>query len=404
MQIEVIAIGDEILSGMTVNSNAAYIGKRLMDAGYKVTRQTTLSDTPEVLKAGLKEALERSSIVITTGGLGPTCDDLTRGVAAELFDSPFHLDAKVAEDLSRRFGDSPISLEDQATIPSKAIPFLNTVGTAPGLAFTDEKHSLLLLPGVPTEMRAMFDVSILPYIEAKHPLKKKFFQKWLNFSLLTESQVDPVLRELEKEFPEVCFGIYPAYGTISISLTSFHEEMLEMPADRIFAAFKERAFFSPSREIDEAVHLEMQNRKKTLALAESITGGSMAAHLTAHAGASHYFLGSIVAYSNELKTSLLGVSHATLEKEGAVSRGAALEMLEGVFRLTNADYAIAVTGIAGPTGATPGKPVGTVWGAVGARGKDPFVETFHRRGQRDTVIIYSMRRLFANLLTYMRDE
>jgi nicotinamide-nucleotide amidase len=402
MEIEVVAIGDEVLTGAVVNTNAAFIGERLLEAGYKVARHATLSDHPDAIKQGLKEAMGRSSLVITTGGLGPTCDDITRNAACALFSSETYFDETIAEDLKKRFGSLPISLEDQATVPVKAKAFMNTVGTAPGLVFEENGSTLILLPGVPYEMHEMFIKNVVPYLLEKHPPREKIFQKRVSFSVLTEGQVDPFLRVLEKEHPDVQCGIYPGYGILNVAFTSKRESEVVRAVAKVCDKFQEHYFVSPSGKLEEAVALFLTEKKKTLALAESITGGAMAAQLTAIPGASEYFLGSCVVYSNALKIAILHVSEKTLQEHGAVSREVALEMLQGIFKTTDADYGIAVTGIAGPTGATPNKPIGTVWAALGERRKEPFVEQFTGRGTRETIILYTCRRLFANLLTYCK--
>ena len=164
MQIELVAIGDELLRGTTVNTNAAFLSRYLSEKGYQISRHTTLSDDPVVLKEALQEIRKRASIVITTGGLGPTCDDRTREILARLFSSEFHFNQSVAADLKKRFGDKLASLEDQATIPAKAKPILNRVGTAPGLIFTEDEKTWIILPGVPQEMHEMFLNDALPYL------------------------------------------------------------------------------------------------------------------------------------------------------------------------------------------------------------------------------------------------
>jgi len=361
MSIEIVSIGNELLSGSTVNTNAAFIAKRLSEEGWEVSRQTTLPDQKEALIAGLKEALARASVVITTGGLGPTIDDISAACAAEIFSS----------------------LPEE--IPNKA-------GSAPGLIFDGR---LIMLPGVPQEMRQMFDDGALPFLLGKIPPRKEY-REALHFCLLRENDVDPLLRELEPS--GVKFGIYPSYGTLTVRLASQDEKELSYAKKRLEEKFAKQQFFSPSGTIEEAVHLWFVKHKKTLALAESCTGGLMAAHLTALPGCSDYFLGSIVSYSNELKQDILGVSAQTLEKQGAVSEETVREMLKGVFARTKADWGIAVSGIAGPSGGTPGKPVGTVWYAYGERGKEPAVSRFDLGTRtRETIILIAARRLMGLL-------
>lgn len=334
MPIEVVSVGNELLWGYTVNSNAAYISRELAKEGYAVVRHTTVSDRPEAIEAALKEALHRSSLVIATGGLGPTLDDLTRSVATSLFST---------------YGEE--------------LP--NRLGTAPGLFFFTKGKGLVLLPGVPSEMEEMLASQAMPRITAHFPLKKKLHIRRCTLCLLRELEVDPFLRQEKEAHPEVEIGLFPSLGSLQVVFQS--EKSVEAMAHRLQKKFP--AFYVGEGRVEEALHRELSERKRTLALAESITGGAIAARLTAVPGASEFLLGSMVVYSNSWKERFLQVSHTTIQQKGAVSAEAAEEMIKGLFSETDAEYAIAVTGIAGPTGATKEKPLGTVYIAIGQRGK-----------------------------------
>ena len=367
MIIELISIGDELLKGFIVNSNAAFLSRHLQQSGYSVVRQTTLPDESVSLTRGLKEAMQRADLVICTGGLGPTLDDRTRQIAAELFHSDFHFDQAIADDLKRRFGNMNVSIEDQATVPKKAKILHNRVGTAPGFVFAEAGKTLVLLPGVPKEMEPMFLDQALPMIQKQFPLKDKKASAQLSFCLIFESHLDPHLRELSKQFPTVEVGIYPAHGTLSVDLHASDKEELFLFKKALVDRFGDYQYKSQNGKIEEAIHSWFVQHKKKLAFAESCTGGMLSTHVTALPGASDYFLGSFVAYSNEMKEKALDVSKEMLNSKGAVSAEAVSEMLNGVFKKTSADFAIAVSGIAGPTGGTAQKPVGTVWAAIGER-------------------------------------
>lgn len=397
MRIEIIAIGDELLSGITVNTNAAFIGKELAVLGHEIVRHTVLPDEPEKLKAGLQEALNRSELVIVTGGLGPTCDDLTRNVVADIFSSDFRFDEAIAEDLRKRYGDKIISLVDQATVPTKATLLPNRVGTAPGLNF---ENKIILMPGVPSEMRAMLTNEVIPFLKKQFPVSSTQIEKFLHFCILPESVIDVELRKLQEAYPYVKIGIYPSYGMVSVKLSAEKENQIVPCIEVLTKEFG--TYLAPYSKIEEAIHELFITEKKTLALAESCTGGLIAHKITSLAGASEYFLGSLVVYSNSLKQSLLGVTESVLKEKGAVSEEVVRQMWEGVLKATKADYAIAVTGISGPSGGTKEKPVGTIWAAVGKRGETPHVWTFHAKGNRETINASTANRVLGALWRKMK--
>lgn len=355
MSIEIIAVGNEILCGMVVNTNAAYLGRRLDEEGWTVSRHTSLPDESALLTAGLREALERSSFVIATGGVGPTLDDITPACAATLFSTP-------------------------------AMALKNEIGSAGGFHFQENGRHLFLLPGVPQEMEAMFEAEVLPHL----PSKKKGHRLTLHFSMLKENDVDPFLREMQCQA-----GIYPSYGSLTVVLRGYDLAELEKGKQILKKQFHTHYYESPSGKIEEAIQQWMIKNKKTVACAESCTGGMLSSHLTAIPGASNYFLGSLITYSNQMKEKLLHVSSKTLQAKGAVSSEAVHEMWRGVLQLTGADFAVAVSGIAGPTGGTPEKPVGTVFYAIGFKDKPPEIGTFHYKGARNLIILRTTRRLLA---------
>jgi nicotinamide-nucleotide amidase len=405
-RIEIVAIGNEVLAGAIINSNSTFISHELSVYGFKVRRQTVLPDDADELRSGLSQALKHNDIVICTGGLGPTLDDNTRQMAAELFDSGMHLDKNLLGELQRRYGErisALANLENQATIPDKAGIFLNPIGTAPGIVFETDERCLILLPGVPLEMKRMVTEELIPYMTMRHTAS--YISKRVHLFNLFESQVDPKLRELKAKYPKIEFGIYPSLGLVTISF------MVEDPNDLpiieaaqhdLLEIYPFSHYESPSGKIEEAVHMQLIEKKLTLSLAESCTGGALAARLTQLPDASKYLLGSIVAYSNALKTQLLGVSESVLKEHGAVSAQTATEMVLGVQQLTGSDYAIAVTGIAGPGGGTPEKPVGTVWGAIIGPDHVPHVWKVPARGSRAMIIEGTVNKLLVELYQQLR--
>jgi nicotinamide-nucleotide amidase len=363
MSIEVVSIGNEVLRGIIVNTNAAFLSRRLTEEGWEIACQTTLPDENALLIPGLNEALIRNSVVIATGGLGATLDDNTLVCAKELFSKSPH-----------------------------ELP--NSVGAAPGYLFSENKKLLFLLPGVPSEMEQMFEEAVVPYLK-KHMPGVVLHREELHFYLLKEDDVDPLLRDLQKEH-KLDIGIYPSYNGLSVVLRGRNKEHVIHAKKTIAEAFK--ASLLPAAKLEEAIHDWMVKHHQTLALAESCTGGFMASQLTNIPGASEYFLGSIVTYANSLKEGLLGVSSETLQKHGAVSREVVHEMWMGLMKKTGADYGIAVSGIAGPQGGTPDKPVGTVFYALGKKGQTPEINTLHVKGNRQTVILRTTKKLFGFLL------
>ena len=337
--IELISIGDELLKGATLNTNAHFLGGEISNAGWQVGLMTTVSDEASALQACIKQASQRAEIVIATGGLGPTLDDQTLKHADQI-------------------------------LPGNKQELPNSVGTASGWIYKDA--GVILLPGVPAEMKAMWK-QILPFIEERLKNVEKVHSRDVVFALLPELAIDPILRELQKECPGVQFGIYPSYGTVTVTLRGPNAEILDAPIAKLAEAFPTNIMAYHRTDTEEVLHQLLIERKSTLALAESCTGGAVASRITALPNSSGYFLGSAVTYSNAVKMHLLKVSSSTLESEGAVSEATAREMLDGVFAQFSCDYGIAITGVAGPSGGTEQKPVGTVWVAVGKRGTRPYV-------------------------------
>lgn len=389
MKIALVSIGEELLKGQTINTNVVFLGKKLCQAGYTVSLQMTLPDTKDALKQGLQQVFSSYDLVIATGGLGPTLDDVTRSVVAELFHCGFREDERVKADLKRRYPENAhFAVQDQARVPEKAKALLNPLGSAPGLVFSEQGKWLILLPGVPQEMESLFEEQVLPLIKQEWKKEAKYAIS-LHFCLIYESLLDPYLRELSLRYPDVDVGIYPAYGTVTVSLSSQNKTALHSFEKDLTALFSIYRYESKTGSLSEALLSACVSKNKTLAFAESCTGGSLAAAVTLEANASTYFLGSSVVYSNAYKEKFLGVSPHTLATKGAVSRETVLEMLDGVFRTTNADIAVAVSGVAGPGGGTKETPLGTIFAAIGERGKAPDLSQLHFSGDRKKIITSS---------------
>jgi nicotinamide-nucleotide amidase len=388
--VEVVAIGNEVLAGYTVNTNASFISQELSKRGFCVSRHVVLPDERDALQVGLRESLGRADIVIATGGLGPTFDDKTRQIVAELFGVNLYYDEDIAAKLRAKFGDVP-SIKNQATIPRGAVILNNDVGTAPGFIFEAQGKMLVILPGVPLEMKSM----LLKEVIFRLPREDDVYRASIYITGIPEIEVDPFLRLLQDKYPRILFGIYPSHGVLGVRLSS--KERIDPAVQAIKGRFRDNIFEAETGTIEEAVQNSFIEKGLTLGLAESCTGGSIASQITKRSGSSEYFRGSVVSYSNDVKKALLGVSQESLEGHGAVSKVVVEQMALGALRVLNTDYVIAVSGIAGPSGGTPEKPVGTVWAAIA--GKDGFREawTFHSKGDRHAIIQFTVNNTLGKL-------
>lgn len=404
MPIELLSVGNELLSGQTVNTNASDLARALLEEGFVIEQITTLPDRLPALKAGMEEALSRTSIVIVTGGLGPTGDDLTREAAAEVMGAPLILSTEVQADLRRRFkSGASASIENQSLIVKGSHLLPNPIGTAPGMVIEKERGALCLLPGVPAQMREMLP-SLLSYLKEREEGRQEATKLYL--ALLSESEVDPYLRALEEEHPPLTIGICPHYGLLSLYLLSPSKEVLFSAKEQIAYRFATYYYSDSEREMAHALSRLLVERGETLAVAESCSGGALAAKVTALSGASRYFLGGVVSYSNALKCALLSVSPETLERCGAVSRETAVEMAQGMQQRSGADFVIALSGVMGPTGGSAQHPVGTIYGAIATpkrlyAGRVPFK---HFPTKREVAIDYTTNILLAMLWRLLAHE
>lgn len=403
--IEIVAIGTELLKGAIVNTNSTEIAKALVSVGYRTLRQTVLPDERKLLEEGLKEALQRSGIVIATGGLGPTCDDVTRQAAAALFSSDFAFNEAIAEELKRRYGNASAGIADQASVPVKAKILPNPIGTACGLVFSEGASTLILIPGVPKEMRAMLHEQVLAYLVKAFPPPPPLESRSSHFFGLSESSVDPFLRELEAAYPDIEFGIYPSHGVLAVSATEKRHDdknggRLRVALDKLKGHFPLNYFGANGERLEDLLQHRFIDKGWTLATAESCTGGAIASRLTKVPGASNYFAGGVVAYTNELKERVLNVPGDVIRRFGAVSEETVKAMAEGVLALSGANFAISVSGVAGPTGGSDDKPVGTVWIGIAGRGRPTAAFKIRGFGNREMVIETAVNLALGHLLKF----
>ncbi len=373
MTAEIISIGDELLLGDTVNSHAAWLGGRLSARGVTVSRVHTVGDNRKVILETLKGAMGRAGLVITTGGLGPTPDDRTKEAVVELFETGTHTHQPtldfIRETLKKRNIPFSESNYRQAEVPDNAEVLFNRQGTAPGLWFEEGDTLLAVLPGVPHEMKYLMENEVLVRLEHREGIRVEPFRYYLNTAGIGESTLsDLLLEDLE---PLLGGSLSLAFlpGTEGVRLRIRGEGRSCPDPERVEALknyIRERAGIHIYGEGDkftlaEALGSLLRERGKTVAVAESCTGGLICDRLTDVPGSSDYLPGGVVAYANRIKTDLLGVSGRTLAEHGAVSRETALEMARGVAERLRSDVGISATGIAGPGGGTREKPVGTVW-------------------------------------------
>lgn len=372
---EIISIGSELLTGGTLNTNARFISQKLAEIGFTISRQTTIDDDHDTIVETLSESLACSSLVITTGGLGPTLDDVTKVAASELFDSPLEYNESIAKELKSRYKDLQ-SLENQATVPKTAMILPNQLGTAVGLVLYNGQSTLILLPGVPSEMEALIVDAVIPFLQKTFRLSSPKQAITLHFAGISESMVDPLLRDLKSRFSSLNIGIYPANGIVTLRIEG-ESHLLQHVISEVDNEFKEFRYESSDGSLETALYEIFSQKNLTLSFAESCSGGALSARLVQKAGASQYFLGSVVTYSNLLKEKILGVHRDILETYGAVSKETALAMVEEIQKMTGSDFALSVTGIAGPTGGSPEKPVGTLFLGIKQKGFQAEFKQIH---------------------------
>ena len=380
MRAEILAVGSELLTPLRSDTNALWLTERLIEVGVEVGARTTVADDPALLESAFRTALSRADLVIATGGLGPTEDDLTREAAAAALARAIHPDPAVLDALKARFArfKRPMAAinEKQADVIEGAVVLENPRGTAPGQRVLDGERMLVLLPGPPSEMKPMFLEQVLPVVRERTGgslLKTRV----LKIASMSESDVDQAVAPLYKTFTNPRTTILSAPGQVELHLTAAGssaaevEERLEALGAGIRALLTGRIFSEDGRELPVVVASLLRERRLSLSVAESCTGGLLAARLTDVSGSSAFFERGFVTYSNRSKVDLLAVPAELIEAQGAVSEAVAAAMAAGARRSAGSDIGVGITGIAGPDGGTPDKPVGTVCialdGAAGTR-------------------------------------
>ena len=371
MKATIITIGDEILIGQILDTNSRYISRTLNAHGIVVAERTSIGDNRTQIVETLDRALSQSEIVIITGGLGPTKDDITKHTLCEYFGSTLRYDEREAEHIRTLLEARNIAFNDlnrgQAMVPECCTVLHNAHGTAPGMWFEQEGRVVISLPGVPFEMQHLIDEEVMPRLTARFELREIIHRTMITFGI-AESILAERIATWEEALPEYLHLAYlPAPNVVRLRLSAYEVEGKEVSRE-IDAQFEKLHTIIPDNiagfedaSVEELVHNIFINKGKTLAVAESCTGGAIASKFTAQAGASAYFLCGVVSYSNESKCNVLGVQMSDIEQYGAVSEQVAKAMAQGAKVISGANFAISTTGIAGPTGGTKEKPIGTVW-------------------------------------------
>ena len=389
----ILSTGDELTTGKVVDTNSTAIADRLVNLAVKVTAIIKLGDDRERFLWALAQAERLAELVIGTGGLGPTADDLTNELLAEHLKQPLVEHQQIAAGIRKRFAERGLPWTEnnlkQARLPQSATVVPNPTGTAPGCQLTLPGGSTLFwLPGVPREMAAMMDATVTPWIEAANGAARRVRSQTFKIHGLTESQLDDRVKHVAAETGAIlAFRTHYPDLTLRVALPGGAEQdaAFQRATGLVVAALGTHIYADRDTTLEEVVGGLLLAKSQTLALAESCTGGLMSHRITRIAGSSAYYYGGAVTYSNEAKMKFLGVRAATLEQFGAVSQATALEMSAGIRQHSGADYGLAVTGVAGPSGGTEAKPVGTVWISLSRRDRHE-ARRFQFHGERERII------------------
>lgn len=409
MNAEIIAIGDEVIKGYTINTNASYISKQLQTIGITPDYHTGVRDHAAAIKTAINTAIERSKYIVVTGGLGPTKDDLTKETICETLGLPLHTKEELLQSITDYFEETnetmPRINEKQAIFPAEAYILKNEFGTAPGCIIEYKQAVIILLPGPPREMRPMLDNEVIPYLKQK----QTFYNETLDIKLfgLGESEVATRLQGILGEFEWGSIATYVGEYEIIVRIT-VESSRLEYAKEQLLQKKKEveeclGSFvigYNKDR-LEEIIAKFLLDSKKTIATVESCTGGLLAGTLVNCSGISNCFNEGIVTYSNAAKMKYVGVKEETLQSVGAVSKQTAKEMAEGIRRVSGADIGLSTTGIAGPDGGTAEKPVGLVYIGIATEEKT-YVYELHLKGTRKEVREKTVKNILFQLYKFFK--
>nr|WP_321486560.1 competence/damage-inducible protein A [uncultured Draconibacterium sp.] len=399
MKAEIITIGDEILIGQIVDTNSAWMGEQFNLNGIEIYQITSVHDNHNHIIRAIKNAEQHADLVVITGGLGPTKDDITKHTLCEYFNTKLVFHEPTLKTIYERFKFRGIDMNkmnrDQAMLPESCTILPNKMGTAPGMWFEKNDTIFVSMPGVPFEMKYLVEFEVLPRLR-ETGRTKAIFHKTVLTQGVPESMLAERIADWEDALPtHIKLAYLPNPMAVRLRLSAIGDDLealksdVEKEIEKLKTIIPEAIFGYDLETMAEVIGRELVQQNKKLAVAESCTGGYISHLITSVPGSSEYYNGSVTSYSNEMKEKLLGVSRENLEKYGAVSEQVAREMVEGVKRVMNADYAVATTGIAGPTGGTEEKPVGTVWIAVSGPEKTWVKKYTFVGDQRDRNIVRS---------------
>ena len=389
-EASIITIGDELLIGQTIDTNSAFIAQQLNRIGFWVKRRVAVGDLREEILTSLEQELKVAELVIITGGLGPTADDITKPALCSFFNSELRLDEGVLKNVTEIFDrfNRPVTEVNrkQAMVPHNCVVLHNARGTAPGMWFQREDKIVISLPGVPFEMKGIFMEEIIPRLPQNFKLPF-IIHRTLHTAGIGESMLAEHIKDFEAALPShIKLAYLPSFGQVKLRLTTkgWDAEILKMEITEQVARLKERVqqylVSAEDQPLEETIRKLLLERELTVSTAESCTGGYIAHMITSRAGSSKVFEGSVIAYSNDLKSELLQVDPLLIKEHGAVSQQVVEAMCRGSLEATGSHFALATSGIMGPDGGTREKPVGSVWIAVGSK---KGVKSFHHNFRFD---------------------
>ncbi|MDO3695452.1 CinA family nicotinamide mononucleotide deamidase-related protein [Wenyingzhuangia sp. chi5] len=406
MKASIITIGDEILIGQVLDTNSQWVANKLHVLGVELVETVSISDTKEAIVNGLDHAMSIADLIIVTGGLGPTKDDVTKYTLVDYFNDELILYPEVLEDIKERFKKRGIHFSDlnksQAMLPKKATILPNKLGTAAGMWFEEQGKIIISLPGVPFEMKGLIDAEVLPRLKQIGGFPSQAYQTYVLYGV-GESNAAEKLEVFENNLPDfIKLAYLPSPGRLRLRLTGTYQDKLllenaiQQLGKELMIIFKEESIIEGDLSYVDFIQQYLTTHHQTLALAESCTGGKMASDITEKSGVSKFFLGGVVAYNALLKQNILGVSKNTIDTHTVVSKEVAKEMVLGIQKITGADYAIATTGNAGPTTDNTNEEVGIVFIAIATQNQ-VIVERFNFGQPREKVIEQAKNKAFEML-------